>query len=61
MFICEGDHGKGLKVGIYDRNFHKLDAYISYDEKMESEVKKPENFEEMCEITEKLSVRFPCA
>lgn len=51
----------GLKVGIYDRNFRKLDAYISYDEKMETEAQKPENFEEMCEIAEKLSAKFPHA
>lgn len=56
-----GNRENGLKVGIYDRNFRKLDAYISYDEKMETEAQKPENFEEMCEIAEKLSAKFPHA
>lgn len=56
-----GNRENGLKVGIYDRDFRKLDAYISYDEKMETEAKKPENFEEMCEIAEKLSAKFPHA
>ena len=56
-----GNRKNGLKVGIYDREFRKLDAYISYDEKMETEAKKPENFEEMCEIAEKLSAKFPHA
>ena len=56
-----GNRENGLKVGIYDRNFRKLDAYISYDEKMETEAQKPGNFEEMCEIAEKLSAKFPHA
>lgn len=56
-----GNRGVGLTVGIYDRDFHKIDAYISYDKKMESEAEKPENFEEMCKIAEKLSARFPHA
>lgn len=55
------DRGVGLKVGIYDRYFHKMSAYISYDKKMESEVEKPENFEKMCKIAERLSARFPHA
>lgn len=56
-----GDRRNGLKVGIYDSNFHKLDAYISYDKKMKTEVKKPDNFDKMCEISEKLSAKFPHA
>ena len=60
MYVM-GNRENGLKVGIYDRDFHRLDAYISYDEKMETEAKKPENFEEMSEIAEKLSVKFPHA
>ena len=55
------DRGVGLKVGIYDRYFHKMSAYISYDKKMESEVEKPENSEKMCKIAERLSARFPHA
>lgn len=60
MYVM-GNRKNGLKVGIYDREFRKLDAYISYDEKMETEAKKPENFEEMCEIAEKFSAKFPHA
>lgn len=56
-----GDRKTGLKVGIYDRNFQKLDAYISYDKKMEITAEKPKNFEEMCKIAEKLSENFPHA
>ena len=56
-----GNRKNGLKVRIYDRGFRKLDTYISYGEKMETEAQKPENFEEMCEIAEKFSAKFPHA
>lgn len=55
------DRNLDLKVGIYDRNFTKMDAYISYDKRDTTILQKPEKYDEMCKIAEQLSARFPHA
>ena len=50
--------GDKVSVSIYDRNFNKLDVKRVGDNLFEN-VKKPENYDEMLIVAEKLSKDFP--
>lgn len=65
LYTCSanGEHSDDLAQNIYDLNFHhNKDLYFnnanSFDPKL---VKKPNNFDEMIKISEKLSKPFPHA
>lgn len=49
----------GLKLGIYDLTFNKMNFYRSDIQALDREVKKPKNFERMIEIARDLSKDFP--
>ena len=53
------DRTAGLKMAVYDSEFRPMNAYISYDQKLQEVVPTPENYFEMCNIAQKLSSRFP--
>lgn len=53
--------GKSAKLGIYDKNYNKLDAYRCDEEKQTTPYKKPVNFDAMKEYAEILSSDFPHA
>ena len=50
--------GESVKVSMFDRNFNKLPVLRVGDQAF-AQAKKPENFEEMIRIAEKLSEDFP--
>ena len=52
--------GHNVKVRLMDRNFNHLPVLRVGDEDI-GEVDKPENYEAMCDIAEKLSKEFPHA
>lgn len=51
--------GKDAEIGIYDRDFNLLPYYRVGEGKPVHLVKKPQRLDEMIEIAEKLSARFP--
>ena len=53
--------GKSAKLGIYDANFNKIDAYRLDEEKQIEAVEKPSNFDKMCKYAKILSKDFPHA
>lgn len=59
--ITERNLGKSAKLGIYDSNFKLINAYRKDEEKIEKEMKKPKNFEQMKKYAEILSKDFPHA
>ncbi len=52
------DRFKNVKRAIYDRDWNCLSIESGY-ERLLDDVEKPKDFEEMCEIAEKLSEKFP--
>ena len=50
--------GKSVKVSLFDRNFVKLPVSRVGDEEF-LKARKPENFDEMISVAEKLSEEFP--
>lgn len=46
-------------LGIFDLNFNQLPFYRNDEEKLIESIEKPDNFEEMIKIAEKLSKGFP--
>ncbi|WMI67836.1 ATP-grasp fold amidoligase family protein [Mangrovimonas sp. YM274] len=69
-FYCFGGSAKFLEVhldraqnhkrGFYDLDFNRLPyRYVSLDKSISTEVKKPANFEEMINLSEILSDKFP--
>lgn len=53
--------GKSAELGIYDRDYNKLDAYRADEKPAYYTIPKPANFSRMIEIAEKLSKPFPYA
>jgi hypothetical protein len=51
--------GDSAKLGIYDRDFNKLDVDRVDERHQDQPLPKPANFEKMVEIAEKLSADFP--
>lgn len=51
--------GEGAQIGIYDKNFNKLN--VSRDDEFTQDValKKPENFDKMVFIAERIAQHFP--
>lgn len=50
---------EGLKLGVYDIDFNKLDAYRSGIKRLEEDVRKPIGYEKMLEVVRKLARGFP--
>lgn len=53
--------GKSAKLGIYDSDFNKLDAYRCDEEKQTDTISKPCNFDKMIEYACSISCEFPQA
>lgn len=51
--------GNELRLGIYDKHFNQLPYKRKGIKNTDSKLKKPENYERMIEISEKLSEEFP--
>lgn len=57
-FVCtERFSGNGLKVTFFDCNWKRMNIVRKYPQS-DSEIKKPNNYEKMIEIAEKLSMDF---
>ena len=52
------DRFSSIKRAIYDREWNYLKIESGY-ERLSDEIAKPENFDEMCEVVEALSKKFP--
>lgn len=52
------DRFNDVKRAIYDRNWNYLNIESGY-KRLPNDIKKPEDFEKMCEIAERLSKKFP--
>lgn len=59
--ISDRKLGKFAKLGIYDNNYNKLEAYRCDEEKQEIAYERPKNFEIMKKYAEILSNDFPHA
>lgn len=62
--VCaeDGSHADNSKINVYDRNLNLMKDYIFNISNFESKrIKKPENYDKMIEIAEKLSKPFPHA
>ncbi len=59
--ITERDMGKSAKLGIYDASFKKIDAYRQDEKRQDYQVKKPKNYDKMCDYAQKISKDFPHA
>lgn len=57
--IADRDMGNGAGVAIYDENFLKLDVLRVDERPLEREIIKPDNFEELLNISRKLACVFP--
>ncbi len=53
--------GSGAECGFFDIEFNQLLITESDEKPLKRRIKKPENFEKMIEVAEKLSADFPCA
>lgn len=53
--------GKSAELGIYDRNFNKIDAFRRDEKKQIISAPRPKNYYSMVDIAEKLSSPFPYA
>ncbi|MFD1294335.1 ATP-grasp fold amidoligase family protein [Lutibacter holmesii] len=54
------DRSQNHKRGFYDLTFNKLPfRYVSVDKSISEEIEKPNNFEEMIPLAEKLAANFP--
>ena len=51
----------GVTMKIYDENFEDMNACIRYDKKMDHDLPRPKNYDQMCEIAKKLAQHFPHA
>ncbi|WP_174958934.1 ATP-grasp fold amidoligase family protein [Halopseudomonas pelagia] len=49
----------GLKLGVYDTQFNKLDVYRAGIKKLHQGLAKPKDFERMLDVVRKLAVGFP--
>ena len=59
--ICDRALGKDGAFGIFDVNFNKLNYTRVGERPLTREIKKPDNFDEMISIAEKISSKFPHA
>ena len=59
--IADRDIGNDGAFGIYDREFHKLNCSRIGERPLERDIPKPEHFEEMMQMAERLSTVFPHA
>ncbi|HAT4217986.1 ATP-grasp fold amidoligase family protein [Clostridium perfringens] len=57
--MCDRKLGTSIKVGIYDRNYRKLNVRRVGDPELPTDIGKPQKFEEMITIAEKLAESFP--
>lgn len=51
--------GNGAQIGIYDRDFNKLDVYRNDEFIQEHPLPKPINYDRMIEIAESIGKHFP--
>ena len=51
--------GESVECGIFDTDFNLLNVYRTDEKRLTHTVKKPDNFNEMIKIAEKLSQKFP--
>lgn len=62
--VCaeDGRHAENSKINVYDRDFNLLENYkFNIPNFNKARVKKPDNYDKMIEIAEKLSKPFPQA
>lgn len=59
--MCDRKPGETVKVGIYDRDFNKLPVLSLGHEDTKDRIAKPENYDELVSVAEKLSEDFPHA
>ena len=59
--IADRTLGKGAGLGVFNRNFEPLNVERCDEKKLERKLIKPDNFDEMVKIAEKLSQPFPHA
>lgn len=57
--ISDRHCGETAKIGIYDRNFNKLNVYRTDERPQETTLLKPVNYDRMLKIAERLSGTFP--
>lgn len=57
--VSERRVGKGAKLGIYNRDFIKLNVMRNDEFPQEYALQRPKNYQSMIEIAEKLSAQFP--
>lgn len=57
ILVCL-DRKSGVRLALYDKEWHRKD-FIQGHERTDVEVKCPENFERMKEISERIASRFP--
>lgn len=53
--------GHGAECGFFDLEFNKLSVTESDEEPLRRSISKPDNYDEMVSIAERLAQRFPCA
>ena len=57
--ISDRQFGQSAKIGIYDRDFNKIDVYRTDERPQETPLPKPINYDFMRKIAECLSSEFP--
>lgn len=57
--ICDRKVGVSAQIGIYDKDFSKLDVDRCDERHQEVALPKPPNYERMVEVAERLSEGFP--
>ena len=57
--ICDRNVGVSAQFGIYDREFNKLDVDRCDERHQEVALPKPQKYERMVEVAERLSEGFP--
>lgn len=57
--ISDRQVGVSAQIGIYDRNFHKLEVSRLDERPQDEALPKPENYEQMVAYAEQLSAQFP--
>lgn len=57
--LIDRNFGVGVKLGIFNADFTRIDAERVDEISLDKEIKKPENFEEMKLVSSKLSSDFP--
>lgn len=57
--IADRDFGNGAGLGVFDRNYNKLDVVRRDEKPLKRNIPKPDRYEEMITIAEKLAAPFP--